>query len=197
MPRRFGTLTAVALALTLAASEARAHRLDAQAMFLPDRKKVQIESWFDNGQLARGAKVQVFREDGRLLAEGVLDQEARFVFAVHRAEPLRVVVNAGGGHRKEFDIAAEELQRSLPIPAAPAEEEAPPRSEPPAPVVLGERHDGEQRVKDILIGVGFLLALAAFVLSVRNARQLKSLNRSEKQCHHPGGVPNAGKDLPS
>ncbi len=181
MRRRFGTLTALALALTLAASaEARAHRLDAQAIFLPDQKKVQIESWFDNGQLARGAKVQVFREDGQLLTEGVLDQEARFTFAVHKAEPLRVVVNAGGGHRKELDIAAEELQQSLPREAEPPSEAAPPQREPPAPVLVGERRDGERRVKDIVIGVGFLLALAAFVLSVRNARQLKSLKQPGK-----------------
>lgn len=181
MCRRFGTLTALALALVLAAAgEVRAHRLDAQAIFLPEQKKVQIESWFDNGQLARGARVQVFREDGQLLAEGVMDQEARFVFAVSKAEPLRVVVNAGAGHRKELDIAAEELQRSLPKETAPAEEAAPPKSEPAAPVVLGEHRDGGQRVKDIVIGVGFLLAVAAFVLSVRNARQLRALRRSEK-----------------
>lgn len=181
MCRRFGPLTALALTLALPASgELRAHRLDAQAIFLPDQKKVQIESWFDNGQLARGARVQVFREDGRLLTEGVLDQEARFVFAVPKAEPLRVVVNAGGGHRKELDIAAEELQPSLPNEAAPSKEAAPPKSERPAPVMLGERHDGGQRVKDLVIGVGFLLALAAFVLSVRNARQLRALKRPEK-----------------
>jgi hypothetical protein len=31
--------------------------------------------------------------------------------------------------------------------------------------------------KDVLVGISFLLAAAAFVLSVRNARQLKALNR--------------------
>jgi len=33
----------------------------------------------------------------------------------------------------------------------------------------------KERVKDVLIGVGFLLALAAFFLSLRNSRQLRSL----------------------
>jgi hypothetical protein len=33
-------------------------------------------------------------------------------------------------------------------------------------------------VKDVLVGVGFLLAVAAFVLSLRNARQLRELQRT-------------------
>lgn len=173
-------MTALALGLALfATGEVRAHRLDAQAFFLPEQKKVRIESWFDSGQLARGAKVQVFRKDGQLLTEGVLDQESRFVFSIDKAEPLRVVVNAGGGHRKELDIAAEDLQRSLPKETPSSTEKVASKGVPSTPVRVGERQ-GEQRIKDLLIGVGFLLALAAFVLSVRNARQLKGFKSPGK-----------------
>jgi hypothetical protein len=34
-------------------------------------------------------------------------------------------------------------------------------------------------VKDVLVGVGFLLALAAFVLSVRNSQQLQELKQAK------------------
>jgi hypothetical protein len=36
-------------------------------------------------------------------------------------------------------------------------------------------------LKDVLVGVGFLLALGAFVLSVRNARQLRRLRQSKEE----------------
>ena len=33
-------------------------------------------------------------------------------------------------------------------------------------------------IKDVLVGVGFLLSVAAFVLSLRNARQLRTLREA-------------------
>jgi hypothetical protein len=63
------------------------------------------------------------------------------------------VISAGAGHRKELEIAAVNLE---------------PSAEPP-PIDRSARVS----VKDVLVGVGFLLALAAFVLSLWNARQLR------------------------
>jgi nickel transport protein len=179
MPRRFGALTALALVL-LGAGEVQAHRLDAQAFYFPDQKKVQIESWFDSGQVARGARVQVFRDDGQLLAEGILDQEGRFVFGVANVEPLRVVVNAGGGHRKELEITAADLERSLPAGETPVDPNLPRQDAAPTPIAVGGPRPGE-RIKDVLIGVTFLLALAAFVLSWRNARRIRTLKQPDER----------------
>ncbi len=177
MPRRFGPLTALALALFLfGAGEVRAHRLDAQAFFLPDQKKVRIESWFDSGQIAHGAKVQVFREDGQLLAEGIMDQEGRFVFSITTAEPLHIVVNAGGGHRKELDITAADLQGPAPREGTAGDPKVTPSDHAAAPIAVAGSRSGE-RIKDLLIGVTFLLALGAFLLSWRNAQRLRELKR--------------------
>jgi hypothetical protein len=121
---------------------------DAQAKKV---QKIKIESWFDLGGVPSGARLQVFRKsDGQLLLERSLDENGRLTFYADW-EPLHVVISAGDGHQKEIDIQPE-ADATSPLPDA----------------------DRSTRVgiKDILIGVGFLLALAAFVLSVRNHRRI-------------------------
>jgi nickel transport protein len=172
MRRRYGALILLALAGLLPAAGAYAHRLEAEYRVLPDHK-VQVESWFDlGGDSPRGARVQVLRADGSLLTEGKLDSQGVYVFSYGDAEPLKVVVSAGAGHRKELEIPAKDLAPDgTAAPAAPGS--APPPASP------GPRADRSARVsvKDVLIGVGFLLAVAAFALSLRNARQLRELKQ--------------------
>jgi hypothetical protein len=40
-------------------------------------------------------------------------------------------------------------------------------------------------VEDVLIGVGFLLTAAAFVLCLRNARQLREMRRGKDAARGP------------
>jgi len=86
-------------------SAARAHRLDAQAFLLPGNK-LQIESWFSDGTVPRGAKVQVYRGEHELLKEGTLNDDGLVVFVLEKAEPLRILVLAGEGHLKELNVSA-------------------------------------------------------------------------------------------
>jgi hypothetical protein len=135
-----------------------AHRLEAEAQ-TKKIQKVKIESWFDLGGVPAGARIQVFRKsDDQLLLEHSLDENGRFTFYADW-EPLRVVISAGDGHQKEIDIQPE-ADVTSPLPAA----------------------DRSARVgiKDILVGIGFLLALSAFVLSVRNNRKLANLSPKAK-----------------
>jgi len=159
--------------LSCMASDARAHRLNTEYRVLPD-KKVRIESWFDNtGESPKGATVQVFRPDGQLLIEGKLNEKGTFTFPYEDAGPLRVVVSAGQGHRKEFTIPASEF--------AAVSSDSPTQSN-EAP--LADR-TSQVSVRDVLIGVGFLMAVAALALSIRNARRLDQV---EHGGHKPGQV---------
>ena len=173
-PSRPPLLLLAALSFLFAAGPAQAHRLDADFVVLPDRQ-VRIESWFDLGGVPKGANVKVFRPGQRLLVEGQLDEEGCFVFRFTEAEPLEVIVSAGGGHRKSLVIPAEEL--------APSASQTPITESSP-PIVGGStrgRRDGDvwrERLKEALIGIGFLLGLAGFLLSWRNARQLRSLRHA-------------------
>jgi hypothetical protein len=163
------------LGALLTAAPARAHRLEAEAKVLPGGE-VRVESWFDiAGDSPKGAKVEVLRPDGSLLTRGELDAQGLFVFRVERAEALRVVVAAGAGHRKEFVIPREDFERAAPaaVPPGSAGQPAAPAVAPAPPADRGSR----VTAKDVLVGVGFVLAAAAFLLSVRNARQLRKLKR--------------------
>jgi hypothetical protein len=164
--------------LLVAADDARAHRLEADYRVLPGRR-VQVESWFDlTGESPKGAAVRVYRPAGQLLTEGQLSDKGVFVFSYSQPERLKVVVSAGAGHRKEIEIPEAELARGATDSQAPASSaRAKPLDTEPAPLV-----DRSTRLalKDVLMGVGFLLALAAFALSVRNARKLEELNRARR-----------------
>jgi hypothetical protein len=157
------SLLALALVPTLAGN-AQAHRLDAEAKVRPDRT-VQIEAWFDlTGDPAQHAHVQVSRLDGHLVTEGRTSERGVFVFTPPPdAETLRAVISAGQGHVKELTLLLTGLEGSS---SAGTDAIVP--------------HPVEFPVKDVLIGLGLLTAIAALALSMRNARQLRELARKDR-----------------
>src|SRR5262249_32794302 len=100
------------------------------------------------------ATARVLRADNSVLAEGPLDEKGLFVFTYEMAEPLTVHVRAPGGHRAVCLIRASELEEEAPAgtPTAPA-----------------------SRLRDLLLGLGLLLATASFVMSWRNSQRLQRL----------------------
>jgi hypothetical protein len=149
-----------------AAGEARAHRLDAACRFLP-RRMVRVETWFDNGDIPKTGQVEVFRDDGELLVKGRLSSQGLFLFDAPEARAVRVVIDAGQGHGKELAVRPDEL---LAAAAPPSTAQAEPAPAPPG-------HEQPFPIKDILTGIALLVAVAAFVLSLRNARHLRELHR--------------------
>jgi hypothetical protein len=110
-----------------------------------------------------------------LLAEGNLNEAGQFVFRFTEAEPLEVIVFAGAGHRKSFVIPREKLDASA--PPSPTDDGT---TSAPAPQFIIDRGDAwRDRLKDALIGISFLLAVAAFLLSWRNGQKLKALQRPD------------------
>ncbi len=75
---------------------------------------------------------------------------------------MRVVIAAGAGHRKELSIPLTDLAGSLIGLSKPQDPSAADRST-------------RISIKDVLMGIGFVLALAAFFWSWRNARRLREL----------------------
>ena len=116
-------------------------------------------------------QVEVSGAGGDVLVKGHLSSQGLFLFDAPEAQPLQVVVEAGEGHRAEVAIRPEEfLAAAVPEKAAPAETA-------PGP----PRHDEPFPVKDALTGAGLLIAVAAFVLSLRNARALRDLRHAERR----------------
>ena len=159
-------LTAAALA-----APAEAHRLDAQAFLMPG-KKVRVESWFSSGEAAHGATVCGYGQANELLTEGKLDEQGIWAFSYTDQLPVRIVVSAGAGHLKELTFRAADL--------------VPTNGNPPTDAVpLADRNAGTP-IKDIVAGVGFLLALGAFVLAIRNGCRIRELERKARPTEPPG-----------
>lgn len=155
MPGTMRGLIAAALVALLLPATAHAHRLKAECHVLPGHR-IQVEGWYDTGQAAEGAAVEVLRADRSVLTEGKLDAQGAFVFSFDQAEPLKVVVNDGQGHKVDLTLG----ETLLASPGGPE---------------LRANRQPESPFRDILIGVGFLLAAAAFFMSLRNAHQLRLL----------------------
>jgi hypothetical protein len=155
---------------------AYAHRLNAEYQILPG-KKVRISSWYSGvggEHPAAGAKVSVARAN-RPSLEGTTDKAGVFEFACDRAETLQVEVYQAG-HLAKLTIPAAELGHE----AEPNQQKTPSAEEPGGTPGRGSPadHDASEWVKEMLVGVGFLLALAAFILGLRNARELRRLKRT-------------------
>jgi cobalt/nickel transport system permease protein len=176
------------LGTLLTAAPARAHRLEAEAKVLPGGQ-VRVESWFDlTGDSPKGAKVEVLRPDGSVLTGGELDARGVFVFRAEKAESLKVVVSAAG-HRAECVIPQAELERAAAPQASGGGQLAQPAAETTGATGAAATPAADRRsrveVKDVLVGVGLVLAAAAFLLSLRNARQLRELRAQREGA--PGG----------
>jgi nickel transport protein len=131
---------------------AAAHSPVAEFRVLPG-KRVQVEAWFDvTKEPLKDAKVTVL-QSSELLTDGKMNENGIFVFPFEKAEAMRIVIDAGAGHRAELRVTAADLGGDI------------------DPALLIDRAT-RITVKDVLLGVTFVLAAAAFILSIRNARRL-------------------------
>ena len=163
------------LLLLACARPAFAHRLEADYRVLPERR-IQIETWFDiTGDSANGAEVQVLGSGGQILATGKTDAKGLFVFSYDKAEALTVKVNAGMGHAKELTIPAAKLAE-----ITDKKQDAVPSLPPENSQTFADRTSHVQ-FRDILIVLGFIFGLAAFVLSLRHGAALRELQRQQQQ----------------
>jgi hypothetical protein len=127
--------------------------------------KVRIESFYSTSSPAAEAAVRVYRPDGALLLPpGATDDKGVYEFAWVKAEDLKVVVSQEG-HRKELTIPASELFAVS-----------------PAVTPVADSND-RSHLAEILAGLSFILAAAAFFLSVRTAsrvnKELTTKTRSD------------------
>jgi hypothetical protein len=158
-----GRILVLIAALGLAGG-AQAHRLDAAPRFLP-RRMVRVETWFDNGDIPKTGQVEVTSDSGELLVKGRLSSQGLFLFDAPEGQGLHVKIDAGQGHGKELAIKPEE------VIAAAAPESTAPVATAPAP----SDHEQPFPIKDVLTGIGLIVAVAALVMSLRNARRLREL----------------------
>ena len=96
--------------LVLISAPALAHKVIIFAWVEGDR--VFTESKFSGGRKATGAKVAVFDRAGTQLLEGKTDERGGFSFRIPKLTDLRIVLNAGTGHRGEWTITESEIRQA-------------------------------------------------------------------------------------
>ncbi len=93
--------------LFIAAAPALAHRATVFAWVEGDT--VHTESKFSGGKYAKNAPIEVFDDQGLKLLEGRTNQKGEFSFTPPRQCALKIVLNAGMGHKGSWTISADEF----------------------------------------------------------------------------------------
>jgi nickel transport protein len=179
-----------ALLCLLPPGQAAAHRVTVFAWV--EGETVYTESKFSGGKRVNGGDVVVYDLEGNQLLSGKTDEKGAFSFNMPKTSGMRIVLQAGMGHKGEWTIPAGENASQKPGFDPPASQGTPsgpsePRNATPGvgldeirlvveqsldqrlgPVlkVLAERQDSGPTLRDILGGIGYivgLMGLAAYI----------------------------------
>ncbi|ADL12317.1 hypothetical protein [Acetohalobium arabaticum] len=94
----------IALILTL---PAYAHRVISYSYVEGD--SVVVEGAFDDGSPTKKAKVKVYNSSGKVINKGKTNAQGIYKFEVSKKDDLKIVLEAGMGHKAESNIKQEDL----------------------------------------------------------------------------------------
>jgi len=75
-----------------------------------DGDTVFTESKFSGGKKVKGGKILVYDTKGKKFLEGKTDDKGEFSFTVPEKTTLKIVLQAGMGHRAEWTVPADEIE---------------------------------------------------------------------------------------
>ena len=102
--------TLLCVLLTATTSAALAHRVNIFAYV--EGATVYTESYFSDGTKVKGGIVEVYDSQGNKLLEGRTNEKGEFNFKPPREDDLRIVLQAGMGHRNTYNLPADEVSGS-------------------------------------------------------------------------------------
>ena len=126
-----------------------AHRVNLFAWIEGDT--VYVESKFSSSRRVNKGKIIVMDPEGTQLLTGTTNENGEFSFKIPKKTELKIVLEAGTGHRAEWTIPLAEIE----MPAA------------EKPAVSGK----SPGIKEIIIGIGCILGLAGAAIYIRNRRK--------------------------
>jgi nickel transport protein len=77
-----------------------------------DGDTVHTESKFSSGKKAQNSRITVYDSQGEKLAEGITDSDGAFAFKPPFKTTLKIVLDAGAGHRAEWVIPKTEFDEA-------------------------------------------------------------------------------------
>jgi hypothetical protein len=185
MSCRCRILMGLALLLSLSqGGQVRAHELRVVYDVMPGRQ-IQVYCFYNSvlikGQTpARRAEVVISRE-GRDPIKGTTDDEGKFTFTYDRAEGMTIVAYQVDHVSQKVTIEANELEGNL---DQDSQESAGSRSvSTSSPAASSGRLEekaeqaGRQLLKDALVALCLIFIIATFIMTMRNARQLREIRK--------------------
>jgi len=176
----FFALILLTIFCTFSIGPAMAHRVIIFAWVEGD--KIFTESKFSGGKLVKGGEVIVYDLEGTQLLKGKTDDKGEFSFVIPKKTAMKIVLQAGMGHRGEWMIPLEEIE-NVAVTADPrktaskkAEEQAEicdvtlddirqaveqslDKRLKPVMKILVESRENRPTFRDIFGGIGYILGL--------------------------------------
>ena len=109
----------IVLYLAMTAPGTLAHKVLLTAYVEGDT--VFVEGGFSDGTSCKNAGIEVFDPSGKKLLEGKTNENGEFSFKPPQKTDLKLVLNAGMGHRGEYTVPADELPDMTSVQKAGAE----------------------------------------------------------------------------
>jgi len=89
------------------ASIAYCHKVNVFAYV--EGEKIVVQAYSSDGSAIKNSQIQVFGSDGKKLFDGKTDKKGEVSFLIPARTDLKIVLDAGMGHRAETTIPASEL----------------------------------------------------------------------------------------
>lgn len=105
---RFFMIVTFFLLSAMLSSAVHAHKVNMFAY--QEAGQVFVEGYFADGRKAQKSDVVVYDEQGELLLNGKTDDEGMFVFIPAQKGALRITLDAGLGHKTEYELSADEWE---------------------------------------------------------------------------------------
>jgi len=152
---------------------------------------VFTESKFSGGKKAINARVEIFDKDGKKLLEGKTDNKGEFSFKIPKLTDLRIVLNAGMGHKAEWTVPESEIREAGDIlekksavePSGPTTvglskeevkkiiEDSLDKKLRPIVRMITESKNTKPSLTEIIGGIGYIFGLMGVALYFKNRRK--------------------------
>ncbi|MGD8961145.1 MAG: hypothetical protein PVF29_01575 [Desulfobacterales bacterium] len=135
--------------LWIGTASVQAHRVNLFAWIEGDT--VHVESKFSSGKHVKAGKITVSDAVGTELLTGTTDENGAFSFKLPKKTDLKIVVEAGTGHRAQWTIAAAEIDMPVAVKQ-------------PGP-------ENDATIRNMIIGLGLIFGLTAIMAYIRKRRK--------------------------
>ena len=152
---------------------------------------IYTDSYFSSKKKVKDGVVKVFNSSGDILLEGKTDESGEFSFKIPGEIPLRLVLEAGTGHRGEFLLESDETAGIAETPTSPkisdgfqdpssppshmetdrirkvVEETLDSRLKPIAKALAESRQNKGLGLTEIIAGIGYIVGIMGIILYFR------------------------------